>query len=65
MTRLSVCSLGISCNEMIDYFDTPMVLVVEKRTTFVKQYALKNTFLDDQTSTSQMVLNFVCPKYRS
>ena len=26
MTRLSVCSLGVSCNEMID---TPMLLVVE------------------------------------
>ena len=25
MTRLSVCSLGVSCNEMID---TPMLLVV-------------------------------------
>ena len=25
MTRLSVCSLGVSCNEMID--DTPMLLV--------------------------------------
>ena len=27
MTRLSVCSLGVSCNEMID---TPMLLVVYK-----------------------------------
>ena len=27
MTRLSVCSLGVSCNEMID---TPMLLVVVK-----------------------------------
>ena len=26
MTRLSVCSLGVSCNEMID---TPMLLVVQ------------------------------------
>ena len=26
MKRLSVCSLGVSCNEMID---TPMLLVVE------------------------------------
>ena len=25
MTRLSICSLGVSCNEMID---TPMLLVV-------------------------------------
>ena len=25
MTRLSVCSLGVSCNDM---FDTPMLLVV-------------------------------------
>ena len=28
MTRLSVCSLGVSCNEMID---TPMLLVVMYR----------------------------------
>ena len=28
MTHLSVCSLGVSCNEMID---TPMLLVVVKR----------------------------------
>ena len=27
MTRLSVCSLGVSCNEMID---TPMLLVVQR-----------------------------------
>ena len=32
MTRLSVCSLGVSCNEMIDtpmLLSTPMLLVVE------------------------------------
>ena len=29
MTRLSVCSLGVSCNEMID---TPMLLVVSSVT---------------------------------
>ena len=28
MTRLSVCSLGVSCNEMID---TPMLLVVQSQ----------------------------------
>ena len=27
MTRLSVCSHGVSCNEMID---TPMLLVVQR-----------------------------------
>ena len=32
MTRLSVCSLGVSCNEMID---TPMLLVVGKNNIFV------------------------------
>ena len=28
MTRLSVCGLGVSCNEMID---TPMLLIVPSR----------------------------------
>ena len=31
MTRLSVCSLGVSCNEMID---TPMLLVVSYAAPF-------------------------------
>ena len=31
MTRLSVCSLGVSCNEMID---TPMLLVVKNDLLF-------------------------------
>ena len=36
MTRLSVCGLGVSCNEMND---TPMLLVVIPRTnTFRKEY---------------------------
>ena len=30
MTRLSVCSLGVSCNEMID---TPILLVVHQNET--------------------------------
>ena len=33
MTRLSVCSLGVSCNEMID---TPMLLVVLSMTYRLK-----------------------------
>ena len=33
MTRLSVCSLGVSCNEMID---TPMLLVVTSGCVTVK-----------------------------
>ena len=34
MTRLSVCSLGVSCNEMID---TPMLLVVREHSIFLKK----------------------------
>ena len=33
MTRLSVCSLGVSCNEMID---TPMLLVVLTSTMHIR-----------------------------
>ena len=36
MTRLSVCSLGVSCNEMID---TPMLLVVGKSRVSVAYYS--------------------------
>ena len=35
MTRLSVCSLGVSCNEMID---TPMLLVVHGHLVLVLVY---------------------------
>ena len=34
MTRLSVCSLGVSCNEMID---TQMLLVVREHSIFLKK----------------------------
>ena len=32
MTRLSVCSIGVSCNEMID---TPMLLVVTSHNMYI------------------------------
>ena len=33
LTRLGVCSLGVSCNEMID---TPMLLVVTKQSVLLQ-----------------------------
>ena len=44
MTRLSVCSLGVSCNEMID---TPMLLVV------VQSVPANNVFKKFTGNTSQ------------
>ena len=39
MIRLSVCSLGVSCNEMID---TPMLLVVQKARDEIDNALLKD-----------------------
>ena len=38
MTSLSVCSLGVSCNEMSD---TPMLLVVQFKSVFTKKTSSK------------------------
>ena len=48
MTRLSVCSLGVSCNEMID---TPMLLVVRLRGVKFKSF-----FQDTVTRLHQAAL---------
>ena len=57
MTRLSVCSLGVSCNEMID---TPMLLVV-----ILVQYLLYFTFdtFDSLTGSWSVWPHVVTPQW--
>ena len=50
MTRLSVCSLGVSCNEMID---TPMLLVV---LFFISYFS--NVTLDIIIAASKLIFNY-------
>ena len=50
MTRLSVCSLGVSCNEMID---TPMLLVV----TLWYISGMQNFIISSETECSEIVLS--------
>ena len=54
MTRLSVCSLGVSCNEMIN---TPMLLVVVHWNGLQKSFLLSyNTSKSEQAENSLVLL---------